>query len=449
MSDPLYAYLDTNVLVEFRPPRDLDWRSILSSPRVVLVVASVVLRELQEIKDGGKYPAIKRRRAGERIKWISEVLLEPVDSGPARLQDGVDILYDGASVPTEIYVTHHLDTTIGDDRLIASALGGLARGWGVCVVSDDIGARIQSKTCGLRSVSPPQEARCPAEPDPLEQEIRELKKQLAEHQARHPKLALAFSDGTLRLKSNIHKPLPVNDEQIEHRLACIRDMLSLDSVWQKTIVAVRGRASEGGRRRYLQQCEVYLEKLAPLLPAMIEHHNAQELHVEFDGLALVNSGTVPAEAVEVHMWAPDFVRWVQEAPEGPKLPSKPDLPPPAMEELYTHAFSAAHRFEPNIDAVSVVTISTSPPQFRIDGQKATFGISKLKHGQSKMLPRILFAFESFETVQSLSIKYCVYADNVLKKQEGEINVQVLMSDRYREAEVLGYEPVGRATSRRL
>ncbi len=446
MSEPLYAYLDTNVFVEFLPPRDLDWGAILGTKPVVLVISGVILRELNEIKDSGKYTAAKRQRVSQRMKWLHEILFDRSEDESVRLPNGVTIAPDLASVPEAIYSDNHLDRTIGDDRLIASAINGRERGWRVCVVTDDLGAKLQARNFGLESFAPPQDKRCSAEPDPRDKELRDLKAQLTNLLERQPKVTLGRANGAALFHACVFKPMPDSDEQVEHQLVLIRNMLLLESSHLKMIVLVRGATSEREKRRYSSECDRYIENIAPLLPEMIRHHNSKTLYVELGDLILSNVGTTPADAVEIHLFLPEMAHWAQEEPTRPKWQEAPELPVSVMDELARRV--SINSIDRSVDNF-VTSVGSAPPEFRIDGQTAVFRIAKLKHGQSKDLPRIFLAFKTHEDVGSLAIRYEVHADNLPYKAEGEIAVNVSKVDRYPQSEDIGYEPVVATSRRRL
>ncbi len=42
------AYIDTNLLLQFKPVTQLDWKALLGASRVELVVIPAVLRELED-----------------------------------------------------------------------------------------------------------------------------------------------------------------------------------------------------------------------------------------------------------------------------------------------------------------------------------------------------------------------------------------------------------------
>ena len=45
-----FVFLDTNILLHFRPPQEIDWAKAVNAPEATLVVAPIVLRELMLIR---------------------------------------------------------------------------------------------------------------------------------------------------------------------------------------------------------------------------------------------------------------------------------------------------------------------------------------------------------------------------------------------------------------
>ena len=66
---PVFAFIDTNVLLHYRFFRDVDWAAVVSAPEVVLVFAPVVLSELDE----------HRRSGSRREKPRAKAVLQDID----------------------------------------------------------------------------------------------------------------------------------------------------------------------------------------------------------------------------------------------------------------------------------------------------------------------------------------------------------------------------------
>lgn len=82
------AVLDTNVLLEFMPPRDVDWISVTGRPSVRLIVPLRVIEELDILK----YDRRRQERA-ERARRILPQLEAAIGTagGPSQLRPGTTI----------------------------------------------------------------------------------------------------------------------------------------------------------------------------------------------------------------------------------------------------------------------------------------------------------------------------------------------------------------------
>lgn len=82
------AVLDTNVLLHYQPPSQVDWRAVLDADGARLVLPLRVVEELDEKKYAGRSDLADRARRLLSELWTR---LEPTKGAPARLADGVTI----------------------------------------------------------------------------------------------------------------------------------------------------------------------------------------------------------------------------------------------------------------------------------------------------------------------------------------------------------------------
>jgi len=76
------AFLDTNLFLHFRPLHEVDWPALLKDQPVELLLAPIVVRELESHKDQHSSKKL-RARARESVGRIAE-LLEEREEGPLR-----------------------------------------------------------------------------------------------------------------------------------------------------------------------------------------------------------------------------------------------------------------------------------------------------------------------------------------------------------------------------
>lgn len=154
--------IDTNTLLEFASPEQIDWCALLGATTLTIVVTPVVLRELQNAKDGNRSSS-KRKTAAARIAQL-ESLLSDGDSelgGAPSLRPGVALTYQSKALSPDIFAQYSLDPSLSDDRLVAYALRERDCGADIALVSDDAGLRLTARSLGVRACSIPDRFRNP------------------------------------------------------------------------------------------------------------------------------------------------------------------------------------------------------------------------------------------------------------------------------------------------
>jgi hypothetical protein len=58
---PKYFVLDTNTLLHYRRPDELDWRAFIGSEEIVLVITPALIHELEQQKLVNRSARLKRR----------------------------------------------------------------------------------------------------------------------------------------------------------------------------------------------------------------------------------------------------------------------------------------------------------------------------------------------------------------------------------------------------
>jgi predicted ribonuclease YlaK len=83
--DRAECFLDTNVLIHFKPLSDWDWSALTNSSLVVLTVPATVIRELDQQKELGKTRRL-RKRAQDSLRRLREWVQ---DGSSSQIHEGV------------------------------------------------------------------------------------------------------------------------------------------------------------------------------------------------------------------------------------------------------------------------------------------------------------------------------------------------------------------------
>jgi hypothetical protein len=187
---PVLAFPDTNVLMEFKPLREIRWHELLGvaeGEAIQLVIAPQVTAELARHKGG------KDQRKKERAKRAIRELEQYESANAVPGHPGVTVVF-GQKPPSKALLDEHgLEWDEGDDRIIASMM--LARqedpAARIFLVADDVNCRHRAKGHHFEARGLPEEYEQPAEPDPAEAKIRQLEQRKRELEDQVPNLILA------------------------------------------------------------------------------------------------------------------------------------------------------------------------------------------------------------------------------------------------------------------
>jgi hypothetical protein len=188
---PVAAFLDTNVFYDYNFLDQIKWGEVLGAGRVLLVLAPIVLRELNDHKDGGRKPSLSER-AGRVLVLLSRLFERAPNDLLVNIAPGVDLLGEPRDAPA---APPRFNPNEADDQLIANAL--LYReenpGGRVVLVTSDLGLKLKARHHGVPVVTLPDKYKSPPSQDPRDRKIRALEAALDEMRNRSPLLDLVVN----------------------------------------------------------------------------------------------------------------------------------------------------------------------------------------------------------------------------------------------------------------
>lgn len=324
-------FIDTNQVLHFKPIDQIDWCSLTGATQCTLVIAPILLRELEQKKIFGPSPSLKAR-AGRMIDFLVEKM--GLDD-PIALRANVTLAF-AEHEPGIDFSAHQLVREVNDDQYIASAIERQqAGGRSTFIASNDGGMALKVRSRPIAILRLPDELKLPADVDAEQKELRDAKRELALLKNSRPKLQLRFSEGGIvravrnarSLKSDLaslesvrrdHPLLPTptaEDAPFDGDIASIGDF------------ALRGFGSVGriedynaALPDYFAQYERYLTEHALWL---------EQLRLTTTvGLTLHNDGSATSTNVDVIVRFPETITlrrqrdWTRE-PHAPEAPRKP------------------------------------------------------------------------------------------------------------------------------
>ena len=428
----VFAFVDTNVLLHYRFFRDVDWAEELGADEATLVFAPVVVEELDERKWAGAGRA--RARAKKVLKALKGLGLSAT---PGKMRPGVQILALDEEPTDALFVRHRLQPRISDDRLLASVLAFAASQTSdavIKVLTADMGLSLKAATRQIAVAWPDERLRRDDEPDETERELKTARRELAVLRAAAPKLKLTLA-GEKVLEYRVRRFGEFGTEKLEHLLEAWRSKHPYVAATPDSIVIPGGsRIPLGGLAgfpgfwskkdaarhnadidRVSREYEAFLQRW----PACV---NALTCCIEFR-FVLENSGTAPADDIDLLISAQANGKWLQALPELPKPPAMPKPRDPldirSMVQSTRPWDLGSLRFRD--DPIHGPIILEDEPR------SVRYTVKRVKHHVPCDLPPVFFQFDSDEEVRPFTVGYRLVAANVQEPKSDDLHVKLAVA----------------------
>ena len=300
-SDPLYCFVDANILIHFQTFDEVDWAERLQCRHVRLVLAPAVMREIDKFKDDHANER-RRKRVRTILAKLRDVLERSGDAEIAPVREGTSLAIID-SEPQVDWTGDHLDPTIFDDRLIASILE-FRRGHAqidIVLVTNDFLLQRKARRHGI-ACRDPEGLVTPHELlSPEAETTKNLQRQLAELRSRTPRVHLGFwEEGavaqTIERPLGSTKPNRPTDDQFSRYLRSLSQKFE-----QEARSAPNSPLQRQNVKDFVEEYEHYLVNTRVLL----ERRRAREFDWRYEmAFVLENTGTAAAEDVEVFLKFP-------------------------------------------------------------------------------------------------------------------------------------------------
>jgi PIN domain len=414
MGEVVHVFLDTNTALHFSRADQIDWQDLTGTPQVVLVVAPVLLRELEREKVHN--PSRKlRERADNAVKWLATFLR---DASPPPVRPGVTLKFLGTE-PQVDFGAQRLSPSIADDQLIASVLEYQAGTHELVTVSTaDVGLEAKLRIRRIEPLLLPEKFKLPAEPDPLEEKLRQTQRKLQRLESRLPDVRLAFENQTDRLELSLkagRDPLDAPTlSEIQNRHAPLMKLRNF-GLSNERIDNYNKELSE-----FYSAYAAYLEKLAEW-----EDQEARTFKVE---LVLSNRGSAPASHIDAVLDFPDDleIMEIEMLPERPR-PPKPPVRPSAfgLSEISEALSRYEDRFSRDpLSTLHGIALNPFDGAPVVEQHQVKFSLNRLKHGFDEWLQTLYFRFPDRSASRSFSIDFQLSAAELPDATSGKLHIVV-------------------------
>ena len=402
----VFAFIDTNVLLHYRFFCDVDWAAALDEPEVVLVLAPVVLSELNDHKWSGSRR--EKARAKGVLKAIDEIELAAEAIG---IRAGVSVMGIGHEPAEAVFARYRLQGSVNDDRLLASLLafreerGSNHR---VRLVTADAGLRVKARVQRIEVVAPADDLAIADEPDETERRLSAANRELAAYKSAAPDLRLTI-EGEPFIECKVHLVREFDRPTLERLFVEWRSRYPLGL---PGFISAEDAEIALAFEKYKKYVEAW--------PSIVNRYR-RSLELKF---VLENSGTAPADDVHLNLWTGADGVWIEELP---------DLPTPARDA----------------EAPRLLGVVRPPPQDALCGSRHVSGAprdsdgpnvseaepkcveyweKRVTHHVPRELSPVYFQFTADETVGSFSINYRLVAANIPEPQKGTVHVKLSLGE---------------------
>lgn len=323
--------IDTNQVLHFQPIDQIDWCALTGCDRCTLVIAPILLRELEQKKIFSPSATLKMR-AGRMIDFLVSKTALP---DPIELRPKVTLAFVEQE-PAIDFAAHRLIREINDDHYIASAIERQAVGRTTLIASNDGGMAMKLRSRTIKVLRLPDMLRLPDEVDAEAKELRDAKREIARLKSRQPKLSVTFRGGatkheirnarTIELGAPSlaairaeHPLLPIPGEAPASTVGALSGLRGISALGMPN--RERIEQYNGALRDYYARYEHYLGELREWTEIF---RLTAKIH-----LVLENDGSATATNIDVTVTFPQnvilsSVRDRSSEPEAPKPPARPN-----------------------------------------------------------------------------------------------------------------------------
>lgn len=443
------VFLDTNVYLHYQLFDQINWLEVLKAEDITIIVPPVIIRELNKHKDSHSRPRVKKR-ADVILKKL--FTLFDADS-KVLLRDGIEILLEDRD-PLIDFDTHQLNRDVQDDVLIGNII--MCRTevpeTEIVLVTSDFGLTLSAKARrqGIATFKIPDNFKIPDEPNPEQQRIKELEKEIRELQLRIPQLSLMFEDGSNYANFTVSPPFELTADEIEDKLKTVRDRYpkmdkqpkppaeggkennsTLTGIAAAIAAMQLNHISSKAIAEYNEELENFYREYEQFLQDDVLYSNFMRRTIKL-AILLVNDGTAPAEDIDIFMHFPDGFRLFDEDnfPNRPTEPQPPSKPKSTLEMFGSMRESLiVPSYLSNLTPYHAGSIS--PPSNvssmnirRTNSYDVDFHVRRLKHQMQEPADILYVVFDSFEEVKSFQIDYKILAADVPNEIDGSLHVVI-------------------------
>lgn len=437
-----YIFLDTNIFLHFKFFNQIKWNEIVNDDFKIMLAPTVV-DELDKHKRNSNSKIANR--AKKVLNKIDQILEEDVPSYP--------IEYFNQKPNNSTLSKFNLQREEQDDCIIATILEFREKNDGAEInfVTNDTGPKLKCKSYGIQTIRLTDEYMMPNEKTEVEKQIANLIAENNNLKNKIPKINLTFTDGELVLKHQfeqykIDRQSFVNDQYNREKIR-LRPIPDRNSDAEKSALLNNenltplqrafnhanlnfgiNRLSQEQIDGYNKDLENYYDDYLQYLSAKYEHEQYLSLIFPIH-LELSNTGSVPAEDIDVWLHFPDGFKLynLEECRKEPIAPIEPYRPKNMFDYPrinFMDLYSPGSISSPSNIHLGNFSSSGIPDIRQTNSYEVDYRLGSLKHNLKLRLSTLIVEFSTFSEIKSFSIDYRIMVGNIPNAIEGKMNVSL-------------------------
>jgi len=413
-------FLDSNILLHFKIFVDIDWIKVCEDKKCRIILAPIVIEELDKIKIGNDD---KSKRARKVLSKIEDLL----ENQQNMIRENVEFLVLMHRPDEKIFESNHLDYRKQDDHLIGSIIQYQEQNQDeqVFLCSFDIGPRLRSQQFGIKIIKIPNEYLLPFKETESEKQIKELIRENTLLKSRIPKPILIFENEKDFVK------IRVNDEKIERNQfiqlkmdALKKDYPYLEYKDNKTLSpfaphAILNIISKDQIERYNSDIDAFYSSYISYLGDLYEYELKNHFSIRIN-MVLTNEGNTPAEEVDVNCHFPEGFDLIDEddLEDPPDEPVPPSTPKSLLEGIGSFNIRP---FIPDIGRPSIPNLN-KPTIRKTNSYDVHYYRKYVKHLTLYPLDTLIAFYNDYDSFKNFSIEYTIMAGNIQEPVTGKLNI---------------------------
>lgn len=228
MKNKLYCFVDTNLFIQCKDLRELDWSLLGPYDAIDLMITRPVQKEIDRHKGKGNSRLASRSRGA--ATYFSQALDNNSNSVEIRPKAPRVTLHLRIDLKAAEDLSHDLDYEDNDDKLVGIAVQFQRTDLNceVTIATSDTGVMATAKTHQIRYSKLPEQWLLPAESDDASKEISRLKQELKELKAPHPNFQVRWLQDISpinELSLTLDRYVPLEPTEIENLMHLLREAI--------------------------------------------------------------------------------------------------------------------------------------------------------------------------------------------------------------------------------